>query len=135
MSASQNIENWLPGIEENGLNTLKTVDFSGSPVALLPVIVGTRQLIDESAPGATTVISLDTLITEITAISAPSYSLADGVPGQVKIVISVSGSFYIVPTTPSGFTQVQVNATGGGAMLFFTSAGWAPISINGAYII
>ena len=83
---------------------------AGKVLGPISKIVGDVQQI--SGPGE---ISLDTLITEITTIGTDAYTLADGVVGQVKIILAADvsgGTGTVTPTTVSGGTTLTFDAVG-----------------------
>ncbi len=95
---------------------------AGKVVGPISKIVGDVQQI--SAPGE---ISLDTLITEITTTGTDAYTLADGVVGQVKIILAADvsgGTGTVTPTTVSGGTTLTFDAVGESITLIYTSVGW-----------
>ena len=95
---------------------------AGKIVGPISKIVGDVQQI--SGPG---VISLDTLITEITTTGTDAYTLADGNVGQVKIILAADvsgGTGTVTPTTVSGGTTLTFDAVGESITLIYTSVGW-----------
>ena len=95
---------------------------AGKVLGPISKIVGDVQQI--SGPGE---ISLDTLITEITTIGTDAYTLADGVVGQVKIILAADvsgGTGTVTPTTVSGGTTLTFDAVGESITLVYTSVGW-----------
>jgi hypothetical protein len=61
-------------------------------------------------------------------------TLANGTAGQIKIISHVvdGGSAVLTPTTKIGFTTITFTGVGESAMLIYTAAGWAIVSLNGA---
>lgn len=55
-----------------------------------------------------------------------TFTLADGVTGQVKFVTmeSSTGTATITPTNAAGFTSITFNAAGDSVILFFTDSKW-----------
>jgi len=77
-----------------------------------------------SGPGA---IDVTSLITEITTTGADAYSLADGVLGQLKIILAADvsgGTGTVTPTTVQGGTTLTFDAVGESITLIYTSLGW-----------
>ena len=103
-------------LEPNGTGAVKTTStvHVGAFVGGIDILTG---------PGA---IRTDTLITEIATTGADSYSLADGVLGQVKILNmkTFGGVATITPTTFSNDTNILFNAKDDNVTLVFTSNGW-----------
>lgn len=86
------------------------------------VVVTTVQQL--SGPGAIDVISL---ITEITTTGTDAYTLADGVLGQIKIILATDvsgGTGTVTPTTVQGGTTLTFDAVGESITLIYTSLGW-----------
>ena len=223
------IENYLPVVQYNGLNTLKAVDFSGAPscalpagttiggssVAALGVITSTsanalsvgRQgstnpvlnvdastasvvtginlvgaaaaggmaisttssgtdeslTIDAKGAGLLTLngtatgnvkighgltgstqslsgagaVNLTTTITKITSTGANALTLADGVDGQIKILVMIvdAGDATLTPTTKTGYSTIVFNDAGDGCVLVFTTTlGWIVVGNFGCTI-
>ena len=106
---------------------------SGTIVGPISKIVGDVQQI--SGPGA---ISLDTLVTEITTNATDdAYSLADGVLGQVKIIVMVgdSGDAVVTPTTFANGTDITFEDINDTITLLFTSNGWLSTANQGNPVI
>jgi hypothetical protein len=83
---------------------------AGKIVGPISRIVGDVQQI--SGPG---VISLDTLVTEITTTGADAYTLVNGILGQVKIILAADvsgGTGTVTPTTVQGGTTLTFDAVG-----------------------
>lgn len=81
-------------------------------------------------------VNVTTLTTEYTSTgAAQALTLADGSPGQIKIIIHGvdGGSGVLTPTTKTGYTTITFTAVGESAMLqFVTTRGWIIISLRGA---
>ena len=95
---------------------------AGKVVGPISKIVGDVQQISGAG-----VISLDTLITEITTTGTDAYTLADGVVGQVKIILAADvsgGTGTVTPTTVQGGTTLTFDAVGESITLIYTSVGW-----------
>ena len=77
-----------------------------------------------SGPGA---IDVTSLITEITTTGTDAYSLANGVLGQLKIILAADvsgGTGTVTPTTVQGGTTLTFDAVGESITLIYTSLGW-----------
>jgi hypothetical protein len=87
--------------------------------------IGGRQTI--SGAGA---INLTTLYTEITTTSADAYTLANGVIGQMKIIVMVvdGGDATITPTTFANGTRVVMDAVHDSVTLIYGASGWQVIA-------
>lgn len=140
---AQYIEDSLPMVKYNGLNTAKTVDFSGAPSVTLP----TAQSITNLALGGTLIATTDTLtgsgaipvtslITKVNTTGGGTDTLANGSDGQVKIIVLDVDSgtdAVITPTTKTGFTTITMNDAGDGVVLVYvTTRGWICVANNGA---
>lgn len=74
--------------------------------------------------------------TELTSTGvAQALTLADGVAGQIKVIVHGvdGGSMVLTPTTKTGFTTITFTNAGDAVTLqFFTTRGWIIIGIFGA---
>jgi hypothetical protein len=104
---------------------------AGKIVGPISRIVGDVQQI--SGPG---VISLDTLVTEITTTGADAYTLADGVAGQIKIIAMIvdGGDGTLTPTTLATGTTITFNDINDNISLLYTTNGWVNTANQGAVI-
>jgi hypothetical protein len=86
-----------------------------------------------SGPGA---IDLDTTVTEITTTGADAYTLADGVTGQIKIIIMVvdGGDATVTPTTLANGTTITFDAVNDNITLVYGALGWMPIAVQNAVV-
>lgn len=86
-----------------------------------------------SGPGA---ISLATPITEITTTGADSYTLADGVIGQTKIIIMIvdGGDATITPTTLATGTTITMADVNDNITLLYGANGWVNTANQGSII-
>ena len=86
-----------------------------------------------SGPGA---ISLATPITEITTTGADSYTLADGVIGQTKIIIMIvdGGDAIITPTTFATGTTITMADVNDNITLLYGANGWVNTANQGSII-
>lgn len=142
-----NIEDNLPNIQQNGLNTLKaatfgsTVDVTGaatfaSTVGFTGAITATGGLIGGvqtlAAAGA---VNLTTLVTRVDSAGAIALTLADGTNGQIKVIVmgTDGGDATLTPTTKTGYSTITFNDAGDGVVLvFITTKGWIVAGNNGA---
>ena len=87
--------------------------------------IGSRQTI--SGAGA---INLTTLYTEITTTGAQAFTLANGVIGQMKIIVMVvdGGDATITPTTFANGTSVVMDAVHDSVTLIYGASGWQVIA-------
>ena len=95
-------------------------------------IVGDRQSL--SGAGA---VNTTTLITEITTTGADALTLADGSPGQLKIITMVvdGGDGTLTPTTFANGTTMTFGDAGDTVMLVFNSTlGWTIIANSGVVV-
>jgi hypothetical protein len=66
---------------------------------------------------------------------AQALTLADGLPGQIKVIVHGvdGGSGVLTPTTKTGFTTITFTNAGDAVTLqFFTTRGWVIVGIFGA---
>jgi hypothetical protein len=86
------------------------------------VVLGTQSL---SGAGAVDVTNAFTSLT--TSGVSQALTLADGVVGEMKIIVHAvdGGSAVLTPTTKIGFSTVTFAAVGDSVTLIYTSAGWA----------
>ena len=93
--------------------------------------IGSRQTI--SGAGA---INLTTLYTEITTTSGDAYTLANGVIGQMKIIVMVvdGGDATITPTTFANGTRVVMDAVHDSVTLIYGASGWQVIASRNVVI-
>jgi len=93
--------------------------------------IGSRQTI--SGAGA---INLTTLYTEITTTGANAYTLANGVIGQMKIIVMVvdGGDATITPTTFANGTRVVMDAVHDSVTLIYGASGWQVIASRDATV-
>jgi hypothetical protein len=129
------IEDNLPDIRENGLNTNENVTFGGTlavtgATTLTGGMIGGVQTL--AAAGA---VNLTTLITRIDSAGAIALTLADGTNGQVKIIVmgTAGGDATLTPTTKTGYSTITFNDAGDGVTLVFIfTKGWIVAGNNGA---
>jgi hypothetical protein len=86
-----------------------------------------------------TAINVTTAVTEVNATSAThSAALADGVSGQIKMILNTSTSgtnaVTITPTNLAGGTTITLNAPGESVVCIFKNSNWYVIGGNG-YVI
>lgn len=82
-------------------------------------------------------VGLTTLTTKIVSTGANALTLADGVDGQIKILVMTTdgGDATLTPTTKTGFSTIVFNDAGDGCSLVFTTTtGWIVYSNNGCTI-
>ena len=93
-----------------------------------------------TADGSTaTAINVTSAITEINATSAThSCAMADGVDGQIKIIIdtatSGSNAITITPANLRGYSTITLNAPGESVTCLFKNSNWNVIANNGAVL-
>ena len=93
-----------------------------------------------TADGSTaTAIDVTSAITEINATSAThSCAMADGVDGQIKIIIdtatSGSNAITITPANLRGYSTITLNAPGESVTCLFKNSNWNVIANNGAVL-
>jgi hypothetical protein len=82
-------------------------------------------------------IDVVTGVTEVTTTAADALTLADGVVGQIKIIVMKAdgGDGTITPATFAGGTTITMNDVGDSVMLTYaTTIGWVLIANNGCTI-
>lgn len=79
-------------------------------------------------------ISLTTGVTFITTTGTEAYTLADGVEGQLKIIIMKAdgGNATITPDNLVGFTAVRFTDVNNSVMFLYGSTGWNIIALQQA---
>ena len=79
-------------------------------------------------------ISLTTGVTFITTTGTEAYSLADGVEGQLKIIIMKvdGGNATITPDNLVGFTAVRFTDVNNSVMFLYGSTGWNILALQQA---
>ena len=93
-----------------------------------------------TADGSTaTAINVTSAITEINASSAThSCAMADGVDGQIKIIIDTATSgtnaITITPANLRGYSTITLNAPGESVTCLFKNSNWNVIANNGAVL-
>lgn len=95
------------------------------------VVVTTVQQL--SGPGA---IDVTSLTTEITTTGADAYTLADGVIGQLKIIVMIvdGGDATITPTTFATGTTITMADVNDNITLLYTTNGWVNTANQGSII-
>lgn len=95
------------------------------------VVLSTQSL---SGAGAVDITNAFTSLT--TTGASQALTLADGVAGEVKVIVHTvdGGSAVLTPTTKIGFSTVTFTAVGDSVMLIYTAAGWAIIGSRGVTI-
>ena len=95
------------------------IGFSDTPQAL-------------TAAGA---VSITTTLTTVAASAAIALTLADGIQGQIKIIVCItqsSGTTTLTPTTMNDGTSLLFAAAGDSAILMWIgSSGWQVIGVGG----
>ena len=84
-----------------------------------------------SGPGA---ISLTTGVTFITTTGTDAYTLADGIEGQIKILVMKvdGGNATITPDNLVGWTSIRFDAVIDNVQLLYGSTGWNIIALQQA---
>lgn len=148
---TQYIDNYEPIVAQSGLNTLKTASFGAAvtmastlavtgaitatggitgPVTSTGAFVGGTQAITGS--GAVDVVSLTT---KINTTGGGTMTLANGVDGQLKIIVLTVDSgtdAVITPTTKTGFSTITLGDAGDGVILVYTTTtGWICVANQG----
>ena len=79
-------------------------------------------------------ISLTTGVTFITTTGTEAYTLADGVEGQMKIIIMKvdGGNATITPDNLVGFTAVRFTDVNNSVMFLYGSTGWNILALQQA---
>ncbi len=143
------LENYEPLVQEAGLNTLKAVDFSGSPSVALSAVTAASLAVTGAVTAsgafvggvqtlaAAGAVNLTTLTTRIDSVGAIALTLADGTNGQIKNIVmgTDGGDATLTPTTKTGYSTIVFNDAGDGVTLvFITTKGWIVTGNNGATI-
>ena len=84
-----------------------------------------------TGPGA---ISTTTGVTFITTTGTDAYTLADGVEGQVKVIIMKGngGNGTVTPDNLVGYTAVRFSGVNNNVHLLYGSTGWNIIALQNA---
>lgn len=79
-------------------------------------------------------LSTTTVVSFISTTGVESYSLADGVEGQEKIIIMKAdgGNATVTPTNLVGFTSVRLTGVDNSFHLIYGSTGWNIIALQQA---
>ena len=79
-------------------------------------------------------VSLTTGVSFITTTGTDAYTLADGVEGQMKIIIMKAhgGNATITPDNLVGFTAVRFTDVNNSVMFLYGSTGWNIIALQNA---
>jgi hypothetical protein len=79
-------------------------------------------------------LSISTGVSFISTTGTEAYSLANGVEGQVKVIIMKAdgGDATITPDNLVGYTSVTFNATNDNVHLLYGSTGWNIIALQNA---
>ena len=82
-------------------------------------------------------INLTDTVTELTTTSADALTLANGTPGQVKIITMIAdgGDGTLQPTTFHDGTSITFDDVGESVVLVYhNTIGWKAVSVSGATI-
>lgn len=146
------LEDYEPVVKYQGLNTLKNTSLGGTlavtgtstftgaitatggitgPVTISGIFVGSTELVTGS--GA---VGVTTLVTKLNTTGGGTYTLANGVDGQIKIITLNEDSgtdAVITPTTKTGFTTITLGDAGDAVQLVYTTTqGWICTANQGA---
>ena len=79
-------------------------------------------------------LSTSTVVSFISTTGVESYTLADGVEGQEKIIIMKAdgGNATVTPTNLVGYTSVRLTGTNNNFHLLYGSTGWNIIALQQA---
>jgi hypothetical protein len=99
-------------------------------------ITGDVTATNQALSGAGAVNITDMLTSLTTTGASQALTLADGVVGQIKIIIHTvdGGSAVLTPTTKIGFSTVTFTAVGDSVALIYTATGWAIFGTRGATV-
>ena len=107
----------------------------------IPSWLGLKQTSQSiTADGSTTTaVDVTSAVTEINATSAThSCAMADGVDGQIKIIIDTATSgtnaITITPANLRGYSTITLNAPGESVTCLFKNSNWNVIANNGAVL-
>jgi len=96
--------------------------------------VFTQQLTLSSSPlsGESNHLSVTNSVSHITQTSSSSLTLADGIVGQVKVVIATedvsSSPVTVTPANGLGFTNIVFDSEGESVTLMYTTNGWSVLN-------
>lgn len=146
---AQYIEQFLPGIRENGLRTQKTVDFSGAPSVALPSgttingATATPNNITSTSANALTVGANGTT-NPVLQIDASTASVATGIKvkgaaaaGGVAITVITSGTNENLTVDSAGSGTVGLNTvnTSAGQVVIGNATNLGGLGVNGPTVI
>ena len=79
-------------------------------------------------------ISITTGVTFITTTGTEAYTLADGIEGQIKIIVMKvdGGNATITPDNLVGYTSIRFNNVHDNVQLLYGSTGWNIIALQNA---
>ena len=79
-------------------------------------------------------LSTSTVVSFISTTGVESYTLADGVEGQQKIIImkAAGGNATVTPTNLVGYTSVRLTGVNNSFHLIYGSSGWNIIALQQA---
>lgn len=130
-------------VESGGTNNALTIDAMGSGLMTLNGTGTGNVKVGHGLTGSTQALSgagavnLTTVTTKVTSTGANALTLADGVDGQIKIILMVvdGGDATLTPSTKTGYSTIVFNDAGDGVTLVFTTTqGWICVGNNGATI-
>lgn len=104
-----------------------------TPVLTTPTVTGALNSTTSTRTGAGA-IDVTSLVTEIVTTAADALTLADGVDGQVKILVMKTdgGDGTLTPATKTGFSTITFGDAGDGCVLVFTTTtGWICVAKHG----
>lgn len=103
----------------------------------IPTFVALSDTVDQITE-SNSVVSNSTSITKITTTSgAGTFTFADGVQGQIKIIVMEGDGGYDATVTPSnlaGSTTITFTDVGNSVMLVFVTSQWYIVSNNGCTV-
>lgn len=129
--------------ETGGTNNALTINAMGSGTLSLNATATGNVIIGHGLTATTATLTgagavgLTSLVTKIVTTGANALTLADGVDGQIKILVMTTdgGDGTLTPTTKTGYSTIVFNDAGDGCMLVFTTTtGWIVAANNGCTI-
>lgn len=104
----------------------------------IPTFVALSDTVD-SISESNSVVSNSTSITKITTTSgAGTFTFADGVQGQIKIIVMEGDGGYDATVTPAnlaGASNITFTDVGDAVMLVFVTSQWFIVSNNGCTVV
>ncbi len=130
-------------VTSSGTDEALTVDAKGAGLLTLNGTGTGNVVVGHGLTGSTQLltgagaVNLTSLVTEVVTNAANALTLADGVNGQIKIIVMKTdgGDGTLTPTTKTGYSTIVFNDAGDGVgLVFVTTVGWLCFANFGATI-